>query len=154
MAPSQLWKGAILLIHKEQHIHANRFLSSHDPARRRASRRPQETANMLDISGKTASQRMIWRIAVILAPLALACTACGGGESQARQAAKGPTAVRIEVTSVQHITVQRQVELSGTLISPDLAKVSSEVAGRVQEMLIEMGQEVQPGQVLVKLDPR
>lgn len=50
--------------------------------------------------------------------------------------------------------MQRQVELAGTLISPDQAKVSSEVAGRVQEILVEMGQEVQPGQVLVKLDPR
>jgi RND family efflux transporter MFP subunit len=58
------------------------------------------------------------------------------------------------VTSIQRISVQRQAELSGTLVSPDQAKVSSEVAGRVKEVLVEMGREVQPGEVLVKLDPR
>ncbi len=40
------------------------------------------------------------------------------------------------------------------MISPDQAKVSSEVAGVVLEVVVELGHEVKPGQVLVKLDPR
>jgi RND family efflux transporter MFP subunit len=52
------------------------------------------------------------------------------------------------------MSIQRQVDLSGTLMSPDQAKVSSEVAGIVRQVLVELGQEVKPGQVLVKLDPR
>jgi RND family efflux transporter MFP subunit len=60
----------------------------------------------------------------------------------------------VDTTSVQRISVQRQVDLAGTLISPDQARVSAEVAGIVREVLVEIGREVAPGQPLVKLDPR
>ncbi len=102
----------------------------------------------------TASQRLIWLVIAALAPLMPVMTACGGGESQTRTAAKGANAVHIEITSVQRITVQRQVELAGTLVSPDQAKVSSEVGGVVREVLVELGHEIKPGQVLVKLEPQ
>jgi len=55
---------------------------------------------------------------------------------------------------LQRITIQRQIDVSGTLISPDQAKVSSEVAGVVREVRVELGHEVQPGEVLVQLEPR
>jgi RND family efflux transporter MFP subunit len=42
--------------------------------------------------------------------------------------------------------------LSGTLISPDQARVSSEVAGIVRDVLIEIGQDVAVGQELVRQD--
>jgi RND family efflux transporter MFP subunit len=53
---------------------------------------------------------------------------------------------------VQRISIQRSVELSGTLVSPDQARVSSEVAGIVRDVLVEIGQEVALGQELVRLD--
>jgi len=102
----------------------------------------------------TAGQRLIWLVIAAPALLMPILTACGSSESQTRQAAKGPNAVRVEVTSVQRITVQRQVELAGTLVSPDQARVSSEVGGIVREVLVELGHEIKPGQVLVKLEPR
>jgi RND family efflux transporter MFP subunit len=46
------------------------------------------------------------------------------------------------------------VDLSGTLASPDMAKVSSEVAGRVSSVTVELGSVVKQGDVLVRLDPR
>jgi len=107
---------------------------------------------MIDRARTTASQRLIWYAAALLVPLA--GIACSRSESQQRPTPKGPPPVRIEVTAVQRISVQRQVELAGTLISPDQAKVSSEVAGIVKELVIELGQEVESGQPLVKLDPR
>jgi membrane fusion protein (multidrug efflux system) len=106
---------------------------------------------MTGLSRTTAGQRLIWVVIAALVPL---MTACGGGESPARTAAKGVNAVHIEVTSVQRISVQRQVELAGTLASPDQAKVSSEVSGVVREVLVELGHEIKPGQVLVKLEPQ
>jgi RND family efflux transporter MFP subunit len=109
---------------------------------------------MKEMARRTASQRLIWYAAAALVPVALMAAACGQGEPQPTKGAKGPAPVRIEVTTVQRISVQRQVELSGTLISPDQAKVSSEVAGRVRELVVELGQEVEVGQPLVKLDPR
>jgi RND family efflux transporter MFP subunit len=63
-------------------------------------------------------------------------------------------AVRIETADIRRIVMQRRVELSGTLISPDQARVSSEVSGRVREVLVELGQEVKPGQPLVQLEPQ
>jgi RND family efflux transporter MFP subunit len=63
--------------------------------------------------------------------------------------------VAVEKTAtVQHMTIQRQVDLSGTLLSPDMAKVSSEVAGPIREVLVQLGTEVRPGDLLVRLEPR
>ncbi len=62
--------------------------------------------------------------------------------------------VPIQTTNVQRISIQREVDLAGSLISPDQAKVSSEVAGVVRQVLVELGQEVAAGQIVVKLDPQ
>jgi HlyD family secretion protein len=106
----------------------------------------------------TAIQRLNWYplTAVILTLIfALSCgqenKTNGGGER--RQPGSRP-AVKIQTTPVQRISIQRQVDVSGTLTSPDQAKVSSEVAGVVRQVLVELVAEVRPGQVLVKLDPR
>ncbi|MGE5358286.1 MAG: efflux RND transporter periplasmic adaptor subunit [Bacteroidales bacterium] len=50
--------------------------------------------------------------------------------------------------------MQRQVDLAGTLLSPDQAKVSAEAAGVVREVFVEIGREVKAGDPLVKLEPR
>jgi RND family efflux transporter MFP subunit len=52
------------------------------------------------------------------------------------------------------MSVQRQVDLAGTLLSPDQAKVSAEAAGVVREVLVEIGSRVRVGDPLVKLEPR
>ena len=51
----------------------------------------------------------------------------------------GRTSLAVEsVVPVQHISVQRRVDLSGTLLSQDPAKVSSEVAGVVREVPVQL----------------
>jgi RND family efflux transporter MFP subunit len=62
--------------------------------------------------------------------------------------------VHVETARLQRMTVERRVEVSGTLVSPDQARVSSEVAGIVRDVNIELGSEVQAGSVLVRLEPR
>ncbi len=84
---------------------------------------------------------------------AVGFTACGKKADPAGSTGR-PQAVVIRTAPLQRITLQRQVDVSGTLISPDQAKVSSEVAGVVREMRVELGHEVQPGEVLVQLEPR
>ena len=79
--------------------------------------------------------------------------ACGKKEVPAGIADR-PQAVVIKTAPLQRITIQRQIDVSGTLISPDQAKVSSEVAGVVREVRVELGHEVRPGEVLVQLEPR
>src|SRR5262252_8159786 len=75
----------------------------------------------------------------------------GRGARGGRGGASG-SPVNVRTATVQRIVVQRSVELSGTLVSPDQARVSSEVAGIVRDVLIEIGQEVNAGQELVRLD--
>jgi multidrug resistance efflux pump len=62
--------------------------------------------------------------------------------------------VPIQSVKLQRIAVQREVDLQGTLLSPDQAKVSSEVAGIVRDVPVQLGTEVRAGDVLVRLEPR
>jgi RND family efflux transporter MFP subunit len=64
----------------------------------------------------------------------------------------GGAPVDVRTAPVQRISIQRSVELSGTLVSPDQARVSSEVGGIVRDVLVEIGQEVSVNQELVRLD--
>ncbi len=73
----------------------------------------------------------------------------GGGGGRGR----GGAAVVTETTTLQRISIQRQVDLSGTLLSPDQAKVSSEVAGIVRDVPVQLGTEVRSGDPLVRLEP-
>jgi RND family efflux transporter MFP subunit len=76
-----------------------------------------------------------------------------GGERGGR--ARGEAAsVQVKTATPQRIAIQRVVDLSGSLISPDQVRVSGEVDGTVASMDIELGQEVRAGQVLIQLDTR
>ena len=94
--------------------------------------------------------------------LAVVVSACNttSGESNAsggrggRGRGGGGPAVHVETSTLQRITVERRVDLSGTLVSPDQARVSSEVAGIIKEVPVQLGSEVRVGDVLVRLDPR
>jgi RND family efflux transporter MFP subunit len=98
-----------------------------------------------------ARQRLTWRLAGILVLiLELAAMGCGGGKKEQSK----PHIVSVQIVKIQRISIQRTVDLAGSLISPNQAKVSSEVAGVVQQLLVELGQEVEAGQVIAKLDPR
>ncbi len=77
----------------------------------------------------------------------------GGGPGGGRGRGNGAT-VSIRTTAVQRMPVQRQVDLAGTLLSPDQAKVSAEAAGVVREVVVEIGSRVRAGDPLVKLEPR
>ena len=73
----------------------------------------------------------------------------GGGRGGGRR-----QAIHVETSTLQHISIERRVDLSGTLVSPDQARVSSEVAGIIREVPIQLGSEVRVGDVLVRLEPR
>ena len=79
--------------------------------------------------------------------------AAGGGQGRGGRGGRGGATVATQTTHVQRMSVQREVELSGTLMSPDMAKISSEVAGVVTEVRVQLGTEVRAGDVLVRLEP-
>src|SRR5215831_3095136 len=76
----------------------------------------------------------------------------GGRGGRGQRAGGGGQPVDVRTSPVQRISIQRSVELSGTLVSPDQARVSSEVAGIVRDVLVEIRQEVEVGEELVRLD--
>ncbi len=95
------------------------------------------------------------RVAVVLIAIAAVAGATGCGRA-ATQNGRGsqPDEIVVSSTTTKRISIGREVELSGTLASPDKAKVSSEAAGVVREVPIELGTVVRPGDPLVRLDPR
>lgn len=96
----------------------------------------------------------------VLALLILALNACSqqgaskGGQGGGNRGGQGGAQrnVNVQTAPVQRISIDRSVDLSGTLVSPDQARVSGEVAGVVRDVLVEIGQEVKVGQELVRLD--
>lgn len=86
--------------------------------------------------------------------ISLAAAACDktAGQTAGGVGGRGQ-AVATQTTAVQRMSVQREVDLSGTLLSPDMAKISSEVAGIIREVHIQLGTEVKAGDVLVRLEP-
>lgn len=82
--------------------------------------------------------------------LATACSGSTNGQNRRG----GAQSVAIQTTNTKRIAVQRQVDLAGTLLSPDQAKVSAEAAGVVRAVLVEIGREVRAGDPLVKIEPR
>jgi RND family efflux transporter MFP subunit len=115
-----------------------------------------------------AIQRLNWFAVVLIVVAVSLAAACGSGNGNTKAAPPGKGAskggrgggpgaggpVTVQTTTVQRIAIQRNVDLAGSLVSPDQAKVSSEVAGVVQQISMELGQEVTAGQVVAKLDPR
>jgi RND family efflux transporter MFP subunit len=63
-------------------------------------------------------------------------------------------AVAVQTLQVQPASVQRTVELVGTLEGAREVTVSSEVSGRILTIHADLGDRVQQGQVLVEIDAR
>jgi RND family efflux transporter MFP subunit len=92
----------------------------------------------------------------LLLATGIACTSCStSGQASAEGGrGRGRAALAVESVTVGRMSIERQADLSGTLVSPDQAKVSSEVAGVIREVPIQLGTEVRAGDPLVRLDTR
>jgi membrane fusion protein (multidrug efflux system) len=95
-------------------------------------------------------------VVVVLAGLATACQKASPDASAAggRGGRGGGGAISVQTTGIQRMSIQRQVDLAGTLLSPDQAKISSEVAGRVRDVPVQLGTEVRKNDVLVTIEPQ
>lgn len=127
----------------------------------------RKMGNMIAPANKFILRVLYLSTSMLLALALLACAGSGGsppgpaaagagrgkGRPEKGQAANR-AAIHVETVGIQRISIQRQVELAGTLVSPGQARVSSEAPGVVREVLVELGQEVQVGQPIVRLDPR
>lgn len=90
---------------------------------------------------------------LVLAALAGACSR----EDKAAALPKGPSsrpAARITAAMVEARAVERTVELVGTLRPEEELTISNENPGIVERILVDLGDRVTQGQLLVQLDPR
>jgi RND family efflux transporter MFP subunit len=99
------------------------------------------------------SMRFVIAIALSLGAAGCERATSGQAASGGRGRGRGQ-AVATETATVRRIAVQREVDLSGTLLSPDQARVSSEVAGIITDVPVQLGTEVRAGDLLVRLEPR
>src|SRR5215217_5190795 len=93
-----------------------------------------------------------FRNAAAVCALCAVSIVSGCSQPAATQNRRGGPAVAVRTTTVQKMAIQRQVDLAGTLMSPDQARVSAEAAGIVRAVLVEIGREVRVGDPLVRLD--
>lgn len=62
--------------------------------------------------------------------------------------------LEVKIQQVEAENIKRSILASGTLVYKEQVQLRSEVIGQVSEMLIEEGEEVTKGQVLMRLEPR
>ena len=83
--------------------------------------------------------------------LAAAGAACSGSDS-ARAGTTDRQPKQVSVVPVKLDSVRRAVDVVGTLTAVDQVTVSSEAEGTVRAILADLGDRVQTGQILVKID--
>ncbi|MGE5247708.1 MAG: efflux RND transporter periplasmic adaptor subunit [Verrucomicrobiota bacterium] len=92
---------------------------------------------------------------VVLAALLLAGAGCRRGEQTARAShvdeGKEPRPVRVVAAATERLP--RTVTATGTLAADEEVAAGFKVAGRVSEILVDLGSPVKKGQVLGRLDP-
>ncbi len=94
------------------------------------------------------------RAVCTLLPAVLLLAACAKKDKPAVEAAStaAPDPVAIRTAPAESRSIDRTVSVTGTLNPDETVTVSSEVAGRVSSILVDFGQQVRKGQVLVELD--
>jgi HlyD family secretion protein len=108
-----------------------------------------------------SNAQYFFRLLPLFAVLVVLQGCSGSGDSQQKNQGGGQggqrgsgEAIQIKSTTPQRIAIQRIVDLSGSLTSPDQVRVSSEVDGIVASTDAELGQEVRAGEILVQIDTR
>jgi RND family efflux transporter MFP subunit len=92
------------------------------------------------------------RTLVVSLGLLFLSTACSrhADKTAAAAPAKG---IAVEAAAVEIRSAQRLLEVTGTLQPYDKVTVSSEIDGPVQRVLVDLGDDVTPGQVLAEINP-
>ena len=82
---------------------------------------------------------------LLLLPLLLACGATDDGEELG--------APPVVIASVELRDLEERIDATGELVAKEEAQIASEVSGRITEILVGEGEEVEAGQVLLEIDP-
>jgi membrane fusion protein, multidrug efflux system len=89
---------------------------------------------------------------LMLIGVASACSRATPGKAVSDKRAN-PAGVKVNLVTVDHREQRRTVEAVGSLFALDEVTVSSEVEGRVEQVLVDVGDRVSKGQVLARVSP-
>src|SRR5689334_19197578 len=64
-----------------------------------------------------------------------------------------PNEIEVEITKAKRVTITEKVSASGTVQPVTEVKLAPEVSGEIRELLVEEGDAVTKGQLLVKIRP-
>jgi RND family efflux transporter MFP subunit len=100
---------------------------------------------------REASERRLVPIALLLA----LTVACGGGRASERpEASRGEDEARqVEVSPARADRLVRKIAVTGTLAAEEQVTLSMKVAGRLDQLSVDLGSRVTQGQVLARLVP-
>jgi len=82
----------------------------------------------------------------LLAAAAIAA-ACGSGEAS-------ESSLELETAAVERRTIESSVEATGTIEPIKLVEVKSQASGEILEMPVELGDQVERGKLILRIDPR
>ncbi len=99
------------------------------------------------------SSRILLLILCAIVPATLGCSRekSGAPSANASQAARN---VAITVAQAEARAVERSVQIVGTLMAQDEVTLANETPATIEKILVDMGDRVQRGQLLIKLDER
>jgi RND family efflux transporter MFP subunit len=83
----------------------------------------------------------------------LGLAACSGSGAEPKKESK-PAGVPIKVGAVEERTIDRAIEISGSLAAPESPTVAAEVEGKLTAIRVDLGDYVGKGQVLALINPR
>lgn len=93
------------------------------------------------------------RTSLVIAFVAALCAGC----QKDREGARSGTAAKVRAVPVKVAVIERgkirvALRYPGELKAPETVEVASEVGGRLEAVTVRMGQQVKPGQLLVRVD--
>src|SRR5215471_19877860 len=108
-----------------------------------------------DSTRRHVSSRSVLLIAVItlLVPFGSSCARDAPGKSRNGQPDGPQLKAKVRTVPVEQRRQQRVVEAVGSLFAYDEVTVSSEAEGRVEEVMVDVGDRVSKGQTLARVSP-
>lgn len=91
---------------------------------------------------------------VLVGIAALVWTSCGRTERNATSSKGALEAKRVRVAQVTSRPMEKIITLTGTLAAREQTTISSKVAGRLQQVAVDMGSLVRQGDLLAQIEPR
>ncbi|MGC4030774.1 MAG: efflux RND transporter periplasmic adaptor subunit [Tepidisphaeraceae bacterium] len=89
----------------------------------------------------------------IVAGLVVAAAAAGCHEADATESKAAPAPVSVTVESARRDTVDLHVDVVGTLYGDEQVTLVAKVPGRIQQVVADVGDRVDEGGVLARIDP-